>query len=97
MAVLLTTTRQGGLEVLKRPVISSPVPPGLIRARRHFSPEAFPVEAVEEGVGEEVGQHGCGGQRVGVGGGGDLGGRQGTSATTTPRTETSARGGETKW
>ena len=72
MAVLLTTTRQGGLEVLKRPVISSPVPPGLIRARRHFSPEAFPVEAVEEGVGEEVGDGG--------GDSGGLGRGEGTAA-----------------
>ena len=62
------------------------------------SPEALPVEALEEGVGEEVGQHRRGGcDRVGGGGGGGLlrrGQGPATATATTPRTgtETSARG-----
>ena len=59
----------------------------------HCSPEALPVEALEEGVGEEVGQHRRGGCDR-DGGGGGLRRGQGPATATTPRTgtETSARG-----
>ena len=62
--------------------------PRLTLTLHHSSPEALPVEALEEGVVEEVGDRGGDVERVGRGG---LRRGEG-SATTRTGTATSARG-----
>ena len=81
------------LTILKRPPAKR-IPSHdsrLIIGLNPCSPEALPVEALEEGVGEEVGQHRGGGhERRDLWRGGQ--GSAATTTTTRAGAETSARG-----